>query len=79
MNCMKKLLKAIGKSIAETCVDVANTFFIRWWKIHIAPRAGSGPQIERKETKQMLKNLLKLIVNNFTEACTTYYLVNERL
>ena len=29
MNFMKKLLKAIGKSIAETCVDVANTFFIR--------------------------------------------------
>jgi len=25
---MKKLFKAIGKSIAETCVDVAYTFFI---------------------------------------------------
>lgn len=28
MYCMRKLLAAIGKSIAETCVDIANTYFI---------------------------------------------------
>lgn len=28
MYCMKKLFKAIGKSIAETCVDIAYTYFI---------------------------------------------------
>lgn len=28
MYFMKKLLAAIGKSIAETCVDIANTYFI---------------------------------------------------
>jgi len=28
MYFMRKLFAAIGKSIAETCVDVANTLFI---------------------------------------------------
>lgn len=28
MYFMRKLFAAIGKSIAEACVDVANTFFI---------------------------------------------------
>ena len=79
MNFVKELFKAICKSIAETCVDFADTFFIRWWKIQIAPRAGSDPRIERKESKQMLKNLMKIIMENFTEACRTYYAISERL
>ena len=38
-----------------------------------------APRIERKESKQMLKNLMKIIMENFTEACRTYYAISERL
>ena len=42
---MRKLMRNIGKSIAETCVAIART---NWWKSSTsiyARRTGSGPQI----------------------------------
>ena len=49
---MRKLFTAIGKSIAETCVDVANTFFILYFRMELpyCPEVGLRPQMNERRT-----------------------------